>query len=354
MSLLQNLPYKEYKYASTLSTEKCEIIAKLAELKISFSESKKPGELLIKHLDRHGCSLQQYRSLINTALNTKTIITYYQPFSKVAVLIANEKYEHLSKLATPSIDCDSLACNLRNLGFITITVRNTKSSSLKDILQNIFQAIPEDSYCFIFYAGHGCELCNTKCILGIDCPTENIEYSHCITENWLLREVEKCKPETCILIMDMCRINLDRSTNSKIYSSMVDLENYSIYNNLFISYSTQSSQAAYEVLQIECSTTIDNILTYELKTGDTEKIVPGTSQYVNALCTRLVDNFDISTLLDKVHADVENSIKKQRPIKVQCGVAKRSLYDPVKGDTKELLTKLRDVLQNYKESCAVF
>lgn len=115
--------------------------------RISFVDSKKPGELLIKHLDRSGCSLQQYRTLINTALNTKTIITYYQPFSKVAVLIANEKYEHLSKLATPSIDCDSLACNLRNLGFITVTVKNTKVGNLKDILKNIFQAIPEDSYC---------------------------------------------------------------------------------------------------------------------------------------------------------------------------------------------------------------
>lgn len=103
--------------------------------------------MLIKHLDRRGYSFQQYRTLINTALNTKTIITYYQPFSKVAVLIANEKYEHLSKLATPSIDCDSLACNLRNLGFITVTVKNTKVGNLKDILKNIFQAIPGDSYC---------------------------------------------------------------------------------------------------------------------------------------------------------------------------------------------------------------
>ncbi|XP_047539440.1 uncharacterized protein LOC125072788 [Vanessa atalanta] len=354
MSLLQKISYKEYKYASTLSIEKCEIIAKLADLKVPFNDSKKPGELLIKYLDRCGCSLQQYKSLINSALNTKTIITYYHPLSKVAILIANEKYEHLSKLATPSVDCDSLACNLRNLGFITITIKNTKISDLKDMIAKIILTVPEDSYCFIFYAGHGCELCNTKCILGIDCPTENIKFSHCITENWLLREVAKCKPETCILIMDMCRINLDRYTNSSIYASMSDLEDYTIHNNLFISYSTQSSQAAYEVLQIECTTTIDNDVTYELKTGDTEKIVPGASQYVNALCTRLVDNFDISTLLDKVHGDVENSIKKQRPIKVQCGVNKRSLYDPVKGDTKELLIRLRDILQNYKENCSVF
>lgn len=30
-------------------------------------------------------------------------------------------------------------------------------------------------------------------------------------------------------------------------------------------------------------------------------------------------------------SDVENSIRKQKPLKIQSGVAKRSLYDPVKG-----------------------
>lgn len=54
------------------------------------------------------------------------------------------------------------------------------------------------------------------------------------------------------------------------------------------------------MLQIECSTTIDNV-TYELKTGDTEKIVPGASQYISGLCRHLHDNLDINSLLDKVH-----------------------------------------------------
>lgn len=84
------------------------------------------------------------------------------------------------------------------------------------------------------------------------------------------------------------------------------IEDYNIHNNLIIGYSTQSSQAAYEVLQIECSETIDNNNTYELKTGDTDKIVPGGSQYVNALCTRLMDNSDVNLLLDNVHRGKRN------------------------------------------------
>ena len=82
---------------------------------------------------------------------------------------------------------------------------------------------------------------------------------------------------------------------------MYDLETYTIHNNLIIVYSTQSSQSAYEVLQIECSRTIDNNVTYELKTGDMDRIVPGASQYISGFCRRLKDNLDINSLLDKVH-----------------------------------------------------
>ncbi|CAK1547691.1 unnamed protein product [Leptosia nina] len=356
MSLLQNLAYKEYKHSLSLSHEQCEVIAKLADLKITFSETKCPGELLMKLLDRKGYSVPQYKQFLTTALHTKTVLTYYQPQSKVAILIANDNYEHLSKLATPSKDCESLGSSLRNLGFITVSIRNTTSVELKAIIATVIGLIPENSYCLIFYAGHGCELCNTKCLLGIDCPSEDISLTHCVTENWLLQEVYKCRAELCILLMDMCRLCLDRNSNPDIFNNLCNIEEYSIHSNLLIGYSTQSSKAAYEVLQIECSTTIDNEVTYELKTGDMDKIVPAASQYVNALCSRLTENFDVNTLLDKVHGDLECCMKKQRPIKVQCGVSKRSLYDPVKDseDTIVLLSKIRVACEKFHNQCDVF
>lgn len=85
---------------------------------------------------------------------------------------------------------------------------------------------------------------------------------------------------------------------------MPSIEEYTIHKNLLISYSTQSSQSAYEVLQIECTTTmgIENDATYELKTEDLDKILPGSSQYAQALSERLSEKMDISTILDRVHA----------------------------------------------------
>ncbi|CAH2986961.1 unnamed protein product [Chilo suppressalis] len=348
MSLLQNLSYEDYQQALTFSKEKCEIIAELANLKITLDDTNKPGEKLIKYLYRRGYSAAQYKQFLSNSQQVKTIVTYYKPQSKIAILIANSSYNDLSKLATPSVDCDSLAASLKNLGFIVLTLKNTLSSELQNILVKMVDVIPEDSYCFIFYAGHGCELCNTKCMLCIDCPTENIEMKHCVTENFVLKEVARCKPDLCIFIMDMCRMNLDRCSNPKMFEALANIEDYTIHSNLLVVYSTQSS--AYEVLQIECSTTIDANVTYELKTGDTDKILPGSSQYVNALCTRLGDDLDISNLLDKVHGDVEKSFRKQRPIKVQCGVAKRSLYDPVKGNVAAVLAKVKDETKEFKNA----
>lgn len=56
------------------------------------------------------------------------------------------------------------------------------------------------------------------------------------------------------------------------------------------------------MIELETSTTIDNEVTYEIKTGDTDRIMPMASQYVNALYTRLEEDLDVSCLLDMVHA----------------------------------------------------
>ncbi|KOB74706.1 Mucosa associated lymphoid tissue lymphoma translocation protein 1, isoform b [Operophtera brumata] len=236
MSLLHNLPYKEYKKALTLPVQECQRIARLADIQISFNNDK-PGEQLVKALDRAGCSYERYAKLINSL---DTIPTFYRPQAKVAIMIANERYTHLANLATPVCDCELLGSILSSLDFIVVIIKNSTSSQLKDALRNVFEMIPEDSYCFIFYAGHGCQLSNTQCMLGVDCPTEDIELQHC---------------------------------------------------NLLISYSAQSSQSAYEVLQIECTTSmeLENDVTYELKTSDLDRIVPGSSQYAHVLGERLAE-----------------------------------------------------------------
>lgn len=56
------------------------------------------------------------------------------------------------------------------------------------------------------------------------------------------------------------------------------------------------------MIELETSRTIDNEVTYEIKTGDTDRIMPMASQYVNALYTRLEEDLDVSSLLDVVHA----------------------------------------------------
>lgn len=56
------------------------------------------------------------------------------------------------------------------------------------------------------------------------------------------------------------------------------------------------------MIELETSRTIDNEVTYEIKTGDTDRIMPMASQYINALYTRLEEDLDVSSLLDMVHA----------------------------------------------------
>lgn len=98
-------------------------------------------------MDRSGFSVEEYQKFVVTSLNVKTITTYYRPRSKVAILVANDKYLHLSKLITPSVDCDSLAVHLQSLGFIVILIKNSTAMKLTIILKNIFDILEENSYC---------------------------------------------------------------------------------------------------------------------------------------------------------------------------------------------------------------
>lgn len=105
-----------------------------------FNDVENPGEHLLQSLDRSGCTIQGFNRLMSS-------LQRYRPKSKVAILIANDKYHHLSKLATPSIDCDSLGSNLNSMGFVVVTVKNTTAHELHIILMRISELIPEDSYC---------------------------------------------------------------------------------------------------------------------------------------------------------------------------------------------------------------
>lgn len=90
-----------------------------------------------------------------------------------------------------------------------------------------------------------------------------------------------------------------RKSNPKLAEQIQSLEDYTIHGNLLIGYSTLSAHSAYEVLQIECSQTVDINDTYELRSKDI--VLEGASQYAGSLCAHLGDDVDVSSLLDKVH-----------------------------------------------------
>lgn len=117
---------------------------KIFSSRIAFNNDK-PGEQLVKSLDRSGCSYERYTQLLKS---TEDIIPMlYQPQTKIAVMIANERYTYLADLATPVCDCKLLGDILRDLGFVVFTIMNSTSMELKNALRNVFEMIPEDSYC---------------------------------------------------------------------------------------------------------------------------------------------------------------------------------------------------------------
>lgn len=354
MSLLQNLPYKCYlKLCKELSQEQCIQIAqeaKLSNLKI-YKTIKNPQEQLLKDLDRYGLSVNSFNKIITKvfkessphqtgSINHQTAL---RPKCKIAILIGNSKYKHWTKLIMPPIDCDNLGESLKQLGFIVIKITEVNASQLQNCITDLVRIVPESSYWFIYFAGHGYELCGVEYAVGVDCPSNNIKNEHSVSKNYILNELSKCKPLFCILLLDMCRESLDRELNPEPYSTIPTHDSYNMANSdLLVGYSTSPFTSVKEKVMYE-KTLTDLLTVNECMTCsspiqcDSEDFTQSTlvhsnllkpyfNLYTNLLCKYLCDKTkDFGTLLDCVHAEMEKQ-NANKPEKRVSGTTKHYLY----------------------------
>lgn len=64
----------------------------------------------------------------------------------MALLIATEEYDHLSKLITPSNDALSLARILKKLGFHVFTLHNLTLVEMRNAISWFYSLLPANAY----------------------------------------------------------------------------------------------------------------------------------------------------------------------------------------------------------------
>lgn len=123
---------------------------------------------------------------------------------KIALLIANDNYQHLDPLHTPVNDVRELAVILKTFGFKTLCFRNLNLYEMKIVINIFTKMITKGAYAVFYYAGHGFEYCD-RYMLPTDCP-EVTKYmkKDAVSESQVLSLALAKQPVMLLVLLDMC------------------------------------------------------------------------------------------------------------------------------------------------------
>lgn len=159
-------------------------------------------------------------AIMLSALNFGMAWAAPQPVKKVALLIANSKYEN-SKLSleTPRNDVNGIAQVLANLGFEVIVKHDLNRQGMFDAIYQYGRTMGEDKgITFFYYAGHGAEIDGTNYLLPVDIKvggSTGIDFNQSIeTQGIQFEQLQKgagmlatIEGRANIIVLDACRNN---------------------------------------------------------------------------------------------------------------------------------------------------
>lgn len=170
--------------------------------------------------------------------------TQYFASDKVALLIANTKYDELDDLGTPPNDVAELSRQLKSIGFRVIALMNLNLLEMKKAVYVFCESLRKGSYGLVYYAGHGFEQFGQSYFQPVDASEYSVP-QECVCVEEVLQNMQEKEPALSVLLIDMCR-RLPKQfrdgktiTPGKIYEPVMK-------RNVVYGYATSFLYAAYE------------------------------------------------------------------------------------------------------------
>ena len=140
---------------------------------------------------------------------------------RIALVIGNSAYQHVTPLANPSNDATSMAVTLTKAGFDSVDAKmNLTSIEMKRVLRDFGAKAREADVAVIYYAGHGIELEGTNYLIPVDSKLE-ID-TDILDEGFPLdRFIVAAEPakQLRLVILDACRDNPFNKTMKRTIGS---------------------------------------------------------------------------------------------------------------------------------------
>lgn len=127
---------------------------------------------------------------------------------RVALIIGNSEYEHVSNLPNPENDASDISAALERLGFQVTLGLNYDYRQMRLALRSFAEAAEGAEYALIYFAGHGVEIDNTNYLIPVNAELRtdrDIEFE-AIRMSAVLNAVSPAKGVKIVLV-DACRNN---------------------------------------------------------------------------------------------------------------------------------------------------
>ncbi|MGB7343238.1 MAG: caspase family protein [Pirellulaceae bacterium] len=141
--------------------------------------------------------------------------------NRFALVIGNGNYSQ-GRLKNPANDAKLISKSLSELGFSVETKIDLDQQSMETAISSFSRSLPENSFAFFFYAGHGIQAKKSNFLIPTG-ATLNSEASlkyRTVPLDFVRDELENSKSNLNVVVLDCCRNNpFERSWNRSLVQS---------------------------------------------------------------------------------------------------------------------------------------
>ncbi|MEN9656522.1 MAG: hypothetical protein RL311_1509, partial [Bacteroidota bacterium] len=141
------------------------------------------------------------------------VVFFYIPVNllaaneKVALIIGNSNYQHLSKLNNTINDAKAIQKSLNDIGFKTTIATDITSEETRKQIRKFSLESKDSPIALIFYAGHGAQVFGENYLLPTDMEIPKIESDIQLTGISVDNLLNSLGSKTKIVFLDACRDN---------------------------------------------------------------------------------------------------------------------------------------------------
>ena len=129
--------------------------------------------------------------------------------TRLALVIGNNNYKHLSKLKNPINDARAMRRTLQKRGFTVIYKENATKRDMKKLAKKFTHQLSSNGIGMYFFAGHGVNVGGQNFLVGTDSvlkDEDEVEYE-ALALNFLTKKMKNSKSRLNIIVLDACRNN---------------------------------------------------------------------------------------------------------------------------------------------------